>query len=351
MLSIKTNNKNFINPIFITTLCFIILLLSGCSKINQNNNLNKEPYLAKSSFLLNTVVTITIYDKQDASLIDNCFQLIQEYELIYSRTDPDSELYKLNQKTATTLGNGYEISNKMADLLKQGLYYSRLSKGTFDITISPITSLWDFTGITPVKPTDAAINDALPYVNYEFINLEGNTISFANDHVSIDLGAIAKGYIADRVKEYLISQGVESALINLGGNVQTIGCKPDGSPFIIGIQKPYADRNETIAVIEIDGLSVVSSGIYERFFTLDGVAYHHILNPKTGYPYDNGLISTTIISKESVDGDGLSTTCFALGLEEGLKLINSLPDIYAIFITDDYNIHYSEGLLDTFKLY
>jgi thiamine biosynthesis lipoprotein len=238
----------------------------------------------------------------------------------------------------------------MLALLEYGLYYSSLSKGAFDITIAPVSSLWDFTGTTPVKPTDEAINQALAYVNYEAVKIDGNKVFFANENVNMDFGAIAKGYIADRVKEYLLSQGVQSALINLGGNVHTIGNKPDGSPFLVGIQKPYADRNETIAVIEIEDLSVVSSGIYERFFTLDGIGYHHILNPKTGYPYDNGLISITIISKDSVDGDGLSTTCFALGLEEGLKLINSIPDTYGIFITDDYKIYYSDGLLENFKL-
>lgn len=163
--------------------------------------------------------------------------------------------------------------------------------------------------------------------------------------MSVDLGCIAKGYIADRMKEYLVSHGVESATITLGGNVLCIGTHPDGTPFHIGIQKPFADRNETMAIADIEDLSVVTSGIYERYFQEDGVLYHHILNPDTGYPYDNDLTSVTIISQDSADGDGLSTACFALGLQEGLKLVEAaVPKAYGIFVTKDGGVHYSRDL-------
>ena len=161
--------------------------------------------------------------------------------------------------------------------------------------------------------------------------------------MGIDAGAIAKGYIADRIKDYLLAHGVESAIINLGGNVLCIGEKPDGTPFKIGLQKPFEGRNEIISNLSINDMSVVSSGVYERHFVVDGENYHHLLNPATGYPYDNGLIAVTIVSPRSVDGDALSTTCFSLGLEKGLELINSMDGIYGYFITDDYEIHYSDG--------
>lgn len=175
------------------------------------------------------------------------------------------------------------------------------------------------------------------------MQLDGNLLTFAKEGMGLDLGAIAKGYIADRIKDYLLEQGVKSATINLGGNVLCVGEKPEGTPFKIGIQKPFSDRSETIAVMNISDKSVVSSGIYERYFEKDGKIYHHILNPATGYPYDNHLVSVTIISDKSVDGDGLSTSCFALGLDKGMELINSLPDVQAVFITDDYELHYSDG--------
>ena len=174
------------------------------------------------------------------------------------------------------------------------------------------------------------------------------------DHELIDKIAektgFAKGYIADRLKDYLVSQDVKSAIINLGGNVLCIGEKTDNSAFKIGIQKPFADRSETIAVMDIRDKSVVSSGIYERCFEQDGTLYHHLLNPKTGYPYDNGLIAVTIISDQSVDGDALSTTCFALGLEDGMKLAESLDDVQAFFVTSDYEIHYTRDFQKKIKV-
>lgn len=331
---------------FIIILLFVIFF-TGCGKSLNTDNTSPE-YITKSDFLLNTQITINLYDKQEEAVLDQCFQLISKYEGIYSRTLESSELYKLNHGTASHEGRTYHISKELSDLLKSGLYYSKLSDGAFDITIEPLSSLWDFTAQTPILPSDEDIKAAIPLVGYKNIEFNNNEVSFTRDHIGIDLGAIAKGYIADRVKDYLLSEGVKSAMINLGGNVLCVGTKPDGTPFHVGIQKPFADRNEIIGVVNIDGLSVVSSGIYERCFTVDNVLYHHILNPKTGYPYNNGLVSVTILSKKSVDGDGLSTTCFALGLDKGLKLIESLPDTYAIFITSDYDIHYSRGFLEAF---
>lgn len=341
--SLSANKK--LRPFLVLFLSILLLSFSGCSNSGRNSQIPAEEnsYISKSDFLLNTVVTINLYDKQEEALLDDCFDLIAKYENIFSRTSESSELYALNHGTAPHKGLTYQISDELSDILSYGLYYSDLTKGAFDITVEPITSLWDFTAEEPVLPDQQKLLSALQYVNYKNLQLKDNEVTLANENVGIDLGAIAKGYIADRVKEFLISKGVQSAMINLGGNVLCVGEKPDGTAFHVGIQKPYADRNETIAVMDINDLSVVSSGVYERYFTLDGISYHHILNPETGYPYKNGLISVTIISKESVDGDGLSTSCFALGLEKGLALIAGIPDTYAVFITEDYEIHYSEG--------
>jgi thiamine biosynthesis lipoprotein len=313
-------------------------------------NSEKEPFISKSSFLLDTVVTIQIYDKQDKDILEGCFDVIKKYEQIFSRTDKDAEVYQLNHGTLPKNGQAFRVSEELTDILSYSLYYSDLSEGAFDISIAPVSSLWNFKPSDPVRPSEEAIKEALPYVNYKNIELGDNTITFTKEGMGIDLGAIAKGYIADRVKDYLTENDVKSAMINLGGNVLCVGTKPDGTPFNVGIQMPYADRNETIAVMQITDLSVVSSGIYERFFELDGIRYHHILNPKTGYPYDTDLISVSIISPYSVDGDGLSTTAFALGLEKGMKLIESIADTYAIFITDDYQLHYTKGFHDAIQV-
>ncbi len=320
-------------------------MFAGCSNsVSDSAADSSSPlYISKSGFLLNTEVTINIYDKQEDTILEECFQLIQKYENICSRTAKNSELYKINNRTAPQDGDLFHISKELSEVLRNGLHYSKITKGAFDISVEPLTSLWNFTSLEPSVPAPTAIKAALSSVNYEFIHLDKNNIRFDKTDVRLDLGAIAKGYIADKVKEYLLSAGVKSALINLGGNVLCVGKKPDGSAFHVGIQKPFADRNELVGMMEINDLSIVSSGIYERFFTVDKVLYHHILNPKTGYPYDNDLISVTILSKKSVDGDGLSTSCFALGLENGLKLIESLQNTYAVFITSDYELHYSKG--------
>ncbi len=327
-----------------------IILTTGCNTINSNDGkTDSNTPISKNAFKLNTIVTITIYDSRDESLLDGALAVCDEYEQLYSRTLETSELYKLNNGLLENVNNNkssWYVSDKLADILDKGLYYSKLTGGAFDITVEPVTSLWDFPAENPVVPAPAVIKEAVTRVGYKNLSLEGNTVTFKKDQMGIDLGAIAKGYIADRIKEYLVEQGVKSAMINLGGNVLCVGGKPAGDAFKVGIQKPFADRNEVAAIMEIKDLSVVSSGVYERYFIKDNTLYHHILDPSTGYSYDNGIISTTIISKKSVDGDGLSTSCFALGLEEGMELINSLEDTNAVFITEDYVLHYSEGFFD-----
>lgn len=232
----------------------------------------------------------------------------------------------------------------MYDILERGIYYGRESDGAFDITIAPVTSLWDFTGENPSVPPEDELGEAVKRVDYQKISLEDGRVVFQEPSMALDLGGIAKGYIADALKDYLTENGVKSGMINLGGNVLCIGKKPDGKPFHIGVQQPFADRNETVAVVDVEDKSVVSSGIYERCFTgEDGRLYHHILNPKTGYSFDNELMAVTIISEKSVDGDGLSTSCFSMGLAEGMAYINSLDGVEALFITEDEKLHYSAG--------
>ena len=309
----------------------------------------KEPITA-TALKLNTVVQITIYDSQDRELLEEALALCDTYEQIFSRTAKTSELYQLNHGQLSTEGEAYSVSDAMAELIAEGLAYSELSGGAFDITIEPVSSLWDFTSGHKIVPAQRELDLAKALVNYKKVSLSGKQLFFEKEGMALELGAIAKGYIADQIKEFLVSKGVKSAIIDLGGNILCIGSRTDGEPFRIGIQRPFADRQEQIAVVEIADKSVVSSGIYERFFEKNGVFYHHILNPKDGYPYENNLVSVTIISDESVDGDGLSTSCFALGLEGGMELVESLPDVQAIFITEDGEVHLSGGFEEEIKI-
>lgn len=361
------SHSRFFYLILCTVLVCPMLLFTGCGNITDTDTstTGNEP-ISISSIKLNTAVQITIYDSQDKALLDDCLALCDKYEQVFSRTNEKSELYKLNHRKdisdkdpntdrqttpypVSGTADTWHISEDLASLLSEGLDITRESDGAFDIAIAPLTSLWDFTAEDPKVPDDAAIQKALPLCSSDGVTIDGQDITLPSDDIQFDVGAIAKGYITDRLKDFLVKKGVKSAIINLGGNVLCIGSKPDGTPFKIGIQKPFADRNETEAVMDITGKSVVSSGIYERCFKQGGKLYHHILNPKTGYPYDNSLISVTIISDQSVDGDALSTTCFALGLEDGLKFAEK-KGVQAVFITEDYKLHYTDGFRDEIRV-
>ena len=318
--------------------------LSGCGTQNQK--------ISKSGFYFNTVITVTIYDASKEDLLNDCFTLADQYEGYFSNTIADSDISKINAAGGVPV----EVHDETIELLQKGIYYGELSHGKFDITIGKLSDLWDFSTKALLEkseidasclPSDARIQAALATVDYKNVIIDGNFVSLANPDSSIDLGGIAKGYIADKMKVFLKENGVTSGNINLGGNVLVLGPKPDQSANTIGIQYPFAEEGTPIASVQVTDETVVSSGIYERYFKINDTLYHHILDTATGYPYDNNLLGVTIITKHSVDGDGLSTTCFALGLEDGMALIESLPDTEAIFITNDYELHTSSGIGST----
>ena len=311
-------------------LCFttvFLLTLNGCV-INS-----KEP-ISKTGIYFDTVIQIDIYDSSDTKLLDQCFEHCEIFEQTISRTIETSEIYQINHAKGTSV----EVSDVTLELIQKGIEYGDLTKGKFDITIAPLMELWDFKNNTGKVPDETAISEALSHVNYKNIVIVGNKVSLLDPDAAIDLGGIAKGYMADFLKEYLISQGVESALINLGGNILTIGSKPNGAPFYLGIQKPFDKQGTAITSVKVTNSSVVSSGVYERYFEVNDVIYHHIIDTDTGYPCDNGLLGVTILSNNSVDGDALSTSCLVLGLEDGQKLVHSLDGVDAIFITSDYKL-------------
>ncbi|MCI8634090.1 MAG: FAD:protein FMN transferase [Eubacterium sp.] len=328
-----THKKSFLTLI----LLLLVSALSSCTPRTV-----RDP-LTKSGFYFDTIITITVYNTTDESLLDGCFAIADTYEQLFSATIPDSEISQINQSD----GRPVTVSSDTLSLLQTGLKYCELSKGGFDISIGKLSSLWNFTEENSSLPDADAIHKAVSTVDYRNILISGNEVTLKNPDTAIDLGAIAKGYIADQMKEYLNEHGVTEGTINLGGNVLCIGPKSDGSNYRIGIQMPFEEQGAIAAVVEVKDQTVVSSGVYERYMTVNDKLYHHILNPKTGYPYENGLLGVSIICPKSQDGDGLSTACFSLGLEDGMKLIESLSDTEAIFITEDYEFHCSSGIGDT----
>lgn len=290
----------------------------------------------KTDYGLGTIITVTIYDKNKEDLIDESISLMRQYENMLSRNLKNSEIAKIN----SSKGSFIKVSDDTASVIKRGIYYGDLSGGLFDITIGDVSKLWGFDK-RPAVPDEDDLKKAVKTVNYKNIILNGNEVKLEGGG-SLDLGGIAKGYIADKMAEFLRKNGVKSAIINLGGNVYTIGSK-NGKPFKVGIQSPF-NEGETACIVEAVDKSVVTSGIYERKFTQDKKTYHHILNPKTGFPEDNTLASVTVVSDYSVDGDALATTLFLQGEDRGLKTAEEMEGIEALFIDKNGNIKATSGL-------
>lgn len=310
-------------------------LISGCSMSSKTED------LTYTDTLFDTVISVQILEPADKDVLKGVEKLCKKYDTQLSMKNKDSEIYKINHAD----GEFVEVSEDTITVIEKGLYYGKLSKGAFDITIGSVSELWDFHSEDSKVPSKSKINKAQEQVNYKNIVIKENRVKLNNPKARIDVGAIAKGYIADRVKDYLKDNGVKHAVINLGGNVQTIGSKTDGSDYNIGIQKPFDESGNPITSVKVSDKSVVTTGIYQRYFKKDGKLYHHILDPSTGYPCENNLSSVTIITDSSLTADALSTTCFLLGYDEGMKLINLLDNVDAVFITNDNKIHYSENFL------
>ncbi len=328
-----SHSRFFLAALFLLSL--LVLCLGGC----QRKPSAASAQISDVGFFFDTVVELRLNgtDKQD--LIDECFRKMGDYEAILSRTREGSDVWKINQSA----GEPVEVSDDTAALIELAQKYYELSDGAFDITVAPYVTIWDFPNNTGNVPAKASIAAARIHVGSSLLHLDGNTVTLDDPRSSIDLGGIAKGYVADRLKEFLVGKGVESGYINLGGNMLTIGTKPGDVPWNIGIRRPFGEASDTITTVKVDGLSVVTSGTYERCFEKDGTIYHHILDPASGYPVWNGLSSVTILSESSVDGDALSTSCFVLGLDRGMELVESLDGVEALFITDDEELHYSTG--------
>ena len=323
----------------------IIIPQTGCG--------GKEP-VSGSEFCLDTSCEITIYDMEGmsedkaAGIIDQAFAEIREYENMLSRTVEGSDVYRINHAD----GKSTEVSVETLDVIHTGLLMAELSGGKFDITVGALTDLWKFTSDNPSVPEDQEIRKALETVGYENITMKGNEVGLSDSETRIDLGGVAKGYIADKTGEYMEAQGVTKAIINLGGNITAIGEKEEDTPWTIGIERPYSDRSEIVGSIKVSDKTVVTSGIYERQFVEDGVRYHHVLDPQTGYPAETDLEAVTITAVKGNSGfcDSLSTACLILGKEKAHRLVLKLQDEYpqmeieAAFIDKNDNIAQTDGM-------
>ncbi len=301
---------------------FTLLTLLFCCGCGTKAYRNTDTF-----FMMDTVVTISA-DCSD-SVIKEAFELCTYYENMLSRTKEESDIYRINKNGSAT------VSDETIALIEKAVYYSDLSEGCFDITVSPVSSLYDFNGKT--MPSDEEIKEKLPLIDYKKIKIDGNTVALEGSQ--LDLGGIAKGYIADKVVELLKSKGVERATVNLGGNVYAFGDKN----IRIGIRKPFSE--EIAVTVVSDSASFVTSGIYQRYIEKDGNIYHHIIDCKTGYGVVNDLSSVTLIGESSVDCDALSTVCMLMGSRDAVKLIDALEGFEAVLILRDGSIKVTGGLM------
>jgi len=315
----------------ILALGLVMILMTGCQRAKP---LEKKSVVG---FYFDTVITLSAYVDDDTVLkeaLDECAR----YEKLFSRTIQGSDIWNINN-----LSGPVEVAPETVEMLSDALEISKASGGAFDVTVEPETKLWDFSGDSKKLPDADALKEAATHVDYQKLQINGTTVTLPDD-MGLDLGGIAKGYIADKLVVFLRDRGVTSALINLGGNVLTLGRRAtDDAPWVVGIQDPKAETGTNKLTIKAENLSVVTSGNYERFFILDGVRYHHLLNPKKGWPVNEGLDSVTILSKSSATGDALSTACYVLGQEKGLELIKQFSGIDAIFIASDGTVTMTDG--------
>ena len=295
----------------------LAILLTACG--NDKPKINEKPYDDKQ-FLMGTYVQIRIYDDGKEAALKPAFKRVKEL----------ADKITVNQE-------GSEID------------------AIFDMAIGSITSLWRIGFPDARKPDQSEIDQALKLVNYHEVEFNDSekSVYLKEKGMKLDLGAIAKGYITDEVVKVLKEKGVTTAIIDLGGNVYVMGHSPRGDQkedWTVGIQDPNQARNVVLGSVPESNMSLVTSGIYERYLEVDGKTYHHLFNPKTGYPFDNDIAGVTIISKKSIDGDGLSTAVFSMGVKEGTQYVESLKDTEAIFVTRDDKVYVTSGLKDVFEL-
>ncbi|EKS4343578.1 FAD:protein FMN transferase [Clostridium botulinum] len=332
-----------IKYVTILLLCICLpLVFVGCDSKSE------EP-VSRETYLMGTIINIKAYGKNADKAVQASVDKISDIENKMSLNISTSEINKINKNAGIA---PVKVSKNTFDVVKASLIYSEKTKGSFDITVEPLVSLWGIGTDKARIPSKDEINNALKLINYKdvVINEKESTIMLKRKDQAIDLGAIAKGYTADELKKVLLNHNVSSAFLNLGGNVYVLGNKPDKTPWKIGVQNPLEPRGDYLGIVSVSDKSIVTSGNYERFFERNGKRYHHIFDTKTGYPAEKGLISVSIISDKSIDGDALSTSVYTLGLDEGKKLIESLKDVEAVFVTNDKKVYTTSGLKDTFKL-
>ncbi len=317
----------------------LMILSVGCSE--KTDALTKKQL---DIFAMDTYMNLTVYGDSAETALENASERITELEKIFSVTSENSDVWRINNSNDEFVS----ISDDTANIISKSIEYGNLTDGNLDITIYPILKEWGFTTGNYKVPDGETLGNLLENVDYSKIMLNNNTLSIPENY-QIDLGALAKGYTGDEVIDILKENGIKSAIISLGGNVQALGLKPDGSKWKIAVRNPFSPDTD-MCILEIEDKVVITSGNYERFFIdNDGRKYCHIINPVNGFPAENGLVSVTVIGESGIMCDAFSTALFIMGTDSAEDFWRKNGGFDMIFVTDDGKIIYTDGLTNNLK--
>lgn len=320
---------------------FLAVLLSGCGANDFHSAVSDKPVVS-NVFAMDTVMQLTAYGAEDR-IMKQAADRISALDVLLSTTNESSEVSGINK-------NGFgKVSADTGSLIEAGIKYGDLTGGLLDVTVYPLVKAWGFTTDEYKVPEKAVISKLLKKIDYRKIKFD-KTESYVSipDGMMVDFGSLAKGYTGDVILKQFSEAGIASAMVNLGGNVQTLGKKPDGSNWRIGIKNPEGENY--LGTVSVADKAVITSGGYERYFKDDkGTVYWHIFDPRTGYPAKTGLISVTIVAATGIYGEALSTSLFVMGIEAATDFWRKHRDFEAVFITEEGDVCITEGLRDNFR--
>lgn len=320
------------------------ILLTGCGKGSSSSGSGSESSSNRDIFAMDTFMSLKAYGDNADEALDDAVERVYSLEETLSVTAENSDIWRIDHAS----GKATEVSDDTITILKKAEEISEETSGALNICLYPVLSAWGFTTGEYRIPSDEELDGLLKNTDSSRLSVSGNTVTLPEDY-QIDLGALAKGYTSDTIVEVMREHGVDSAIVSLGGNVQALGKKPDGSLWKVAVRDPFAPDTD-MCVVEVGEKAVITSGNYERFFTGDdGKNYWHIMDGKDGHPADNGVVSVTIIGDSGLECDALSTALFVKGYPEACDVWRNDPDFDMILVTDDKKIYYTEGLEGSFQ--
>lgn len=336
---LKSAGKRIRKPFLFLSAVIVVLRLTACSGLSGGGEVCSDSF-----FAMDTYMTFTVYGANAEKALAQAENRITELEGMWSVTDADSDIYAVNHSG----GQPVSVQKETKELVSFALDMAERTEGALEPTIYPILRAWGFTTGENRIPSEKEIEDLLESVGHGRVRQDNGNI-FLDTGSMLDLGAVGKGYAGDEAAQVLKESGITSALLDIGGNIQAVGTKPDGSSWRVGVKDPFSGG--VMGVIQVADEAVVTSGSYERFFIgEDGKRYGHIIDPATGYPVDNGLASVSVIAGEGKLCDALSTSLFVMGLEGAEDHWRQHKDFDMILVMEDGNIYVTEGIGGRFTL-